>query len=178
MKDGRPPFASLIVPRESAVVLIADRRVGEDISDEEWSGAAFRELLAAAERHGVALLLLVGPGEASEGDRSRTLWFDSANPFADPAVQGRLARLHRSRLILGGAMAETALTFLALSALEDGYDVYLLRDLISGASESLAETAVARMIQAGAVPVSTMQVIAEWGCETGKAATRRFRKAG
>ncbi len=108
-----------------------------------------------------------GIGFRLRGSRPHRAWsraYRPINPLADPDVRRALAVVSRPRLVIGGDHAETALTFFVLSALEEGYDVYLLRELCLGACEPVAETAAARMIQAGAVPASIPQVVTEWQC--------------
>ncbi len=46
------------------------------------------------------------------------------------------------------------LTFPALMALEEGYEVYVVTDTSGGTSVDAHEHAIDRMVQAGAVPVT------------------------
>lgn len=153
-------FGSLMAPADCAVILIGDL----DLLPVEAGETALTTLLEAAERHAVPALLVAPSSIAAKETQCMRLSSDALNPLADPDVHAALAALHRTRLVIGGGPAETALTFTVLGALEEGYDVHLLRDLCLGASGIPIETAVTRMIQAGAVPVSAVQVVAEWGC--------------
>ena len=49
----------------------------------------------------------------------------------------------------------------ALSALEDGYEVYVITDASGGVSTEAHEMAVTRMIQAGIIPITSMQYLLE-----------------
>lgn len=159
MLEDAPGYRNLLAPPECLVVLIGGTDSGtEDASVQQAS------LLEAAEDEGVPAIVLIGDDMRAVPGRAHALCCSCLNPLADPEVRRALLARSRSRLILGGAQAETVLTFTALSALEEGFDVYLLRDLCLGASDLLAETAAMRLVQAGAVPVSVVQVIAEWGC--------------
>jgi hypothetical protein len=73
-----------------------------------------------------------------------------------------LAAQHRSSLILTGFWLETTVTFLALPALAAGFEVFMPMDATPAWAETAARPAADRLLQAGAVPVTTHQLIAEW----------------
>jgi hypothetical protein len=73
-----------------------------------------------------------------------------------------LAAEHRSSLILTGFWLETTVTFLALPALAAGFEVFVLMDATPVWAETAAAPAANRLLQAGAVPITTHQLIAEW----------------
>ena len=70
--------------------------------------------------------------------------------------------LKKNRLLVAGLWTETSVTFAALSALELGYEVFLVTDAAAGMSIESHDTAIQRMVQAGVVPVSWRQVLFEW----------------
>jgi hypothetical protein len=65
-------------------------------------------------------------------------------------------------LILGGFWLETTVTFLALPALASGFDVFVLMDAAPASSDVSVRPATDRLLQAGIVPITTRQLIAEW----------------
>jgi nicotinamidase-related amidase len=73
-----------------------------------------------------------------------------------------LAAQQRSSLILAGFWLETTVTFLALPALAAGFEVFVLMDASPAWLETAARPAADRLLQAGAVPLTTRQLIAEW----------------
>ena len=160
MADDRPVFRSLITPADCALILIG----GPGFAENGGMNEPLAALLEAAERHDVPALLLTHEKEGRASGRCPVLSYRPINPLADPDVRRALAAFNRARLIIGGDHAETTLTFFVLSALEEGYDVYLLHELCLGACGPVAETAASRMIQAGAVPASVPQVVTEWQC--------------
>ena len=85
------------------------------------------------------------------------------NPWEDKPFAQAVAAKARQRLVLAGVYTEGAITFAALSALREGYDTYVVRDGCVGKTVADHETAVARMIQAGVVPVTHRQLLLEWG---------------
>jgi isochorismatase family protein len=77
-----------------------------------------------------------------------------------------LAAQGRASLILCGFWLETAATFLALPALSSGFDVFVLMDITPARSNDARWPAWQRLLQAGALPVTTHQLIAEWAEQT------------
>ena len=57
---------------------------------------------------------------------------------------------------------EVCLTFPALEAMEEGFEVYIVTDASGGTSQEAHDMSVQRMIQAGAIPVTWQQVLLEW----------------
>ena len=49
----------------------------------------------------------------------------------------------------------------ALSAIEQGYQVYFITDASGGVSDEAHERAVTRMVQAGAIPMTWLQYLLE-----------------
>lgn len=84
------------------------------------------------------------------------------NAWDDPAAISTIERLGQSKLILAGASIETGVTLPALQAMAHGYQVYVVTDASGAASEYAHAMAVARLIQAGVVPVTWQQVTHEW----------------
>ncbi|MGA8259002.1 MAG: isochorismatase family protein [Arenicellales bacterium] len=67
----------------------------------------------------------------------------------------------RKKLIMAALWTEVCLTFPALSALEDGYEVYPVVDAIGGTSVEAQRAGPDRICQAGAQPVAWVQLICE-----------------
>lgn len=72
-----------------------------------------------------------------------------------------IKKLGRKKLIVGALWTEVCLTFPVLSMLKEGYEVYFLEDTSAGQSKQIHKAGVRRMMQAGAVPVTWMQVLCE-----------------
>ena len=84
------------------------------------------------------------------------------NPWNDTVFVDALNSTNRSRILIAGLSAETSLSFMALCALEWGFDVYVVRDVCLGYSEKSIAVTFDRLLQAGAVSVTWRQVIMEW----------------
>ena len=68
----------------------------------------------------------------------------------------------RRRLLLGGFHLEDAITFVGLEGLVQGFDVFLLADLIDAQDPKFSEFHWHRLFQAGGVPTTMSQMLAEW----------------
>jgi hypothetical protein len=68
----------------------------------------------------------------------------------------------RASLVLCGFWLETTVTFIALPALASGFDVFILMDAAPALAEHAHRPASNRLLQAGAVPTTTRQLVAEW----------------
>jgi nicotinamidase-related amidase len=84
------------------------------------------------------------------------------NAFKSPEFVAAVEATGRKNLVMAGVWTEVCLCFTALSALEHGYQVYIVTDASAGTSEVAHEMAIRRMTQAGAIPVTVQQVMSEW----------------
>ncbi len=67
----------------------------------------------------------------------------------------------RKKLIMAALWTEACLTFPALDALQDGYEVYPIIDAVGGTSVEAHRAGLERIYQAGGKPVSWVQLICE-----------------
>jgi len=85
----------------------------------------------------------------------------SLNAWTDNRVVGDIEKAGRKKLIMAGLWTELCLTLPVLSALDHGYEVYIVTDASGGASVEAHAMGIERMVQAGAVPMSWIGVISE-----------------
>ncbi|MGV9757666.1 hydrolase [Streptomyces tricolor] len=83
------------------------------------------------------------------------------NAWEDPAFVEAVKATGRKKLVLAGLWTEVCVVLPALSAIAQGYEVYVVTDASGGVSPQAHEHAVQRMIQGGAVPVTWVQVLLE-----------------
>jgi nicotinamidase-related amidase len=83
------------------------------------------------------------------------------NTWEDDRVVGVVKATGRKKLIIAGLWTEICVAMPAIQALDDGYDVYVVTDASGGVTLEAHEVAVQRMIQAGAVPITSMAVLGE-----------------
>ncbi|MEU2394045.1 hydrolase [Streptomyces sp. NPDC007369] len=85
----------------------------------------------------------------------------SMNAWEDQALVDAVKATGRRKIILSGLWTEVCLVLPALSALAQGYEVYVVADASAGVSPAAHEHAMQRMTAAGAVPVTWLQVLLE-----------------
>jgi nicotinamidase-related amidase len=86
----------------------------------------------------------------------------NTNAWEDENFVAAVKRTGRSKLVMAALWTEVCLAYPALSALEEGYEVYAVADASGGVSKEAHETAMQRITQAGATPVTWEQVMYEW----------------
>jgi nicotinamidase-related amidase len=84
------------------------------------------------------------------------------NSWEDTRVVNAVRKTGRKKLVMAALWTEVCLATAALSALDDGFEVYIVTDASGGVTLEAHEMAVQRMIQAGAVPMTWLQVLLEW----------------
>jgi nicotinamidase-related amidase len=89
------------------------------------------------------------------------------NSWEDENFVSAVVRTGRKKIIMAGLWTEVCVAYPALDAIKDGYEVYPVIDAIGGITKETHETAVQRMIQAGAIPVTSLALACEmqrdWG---------------
>jgi nicotinamidase-related amidase len=86
----------------------------------------------------------------------------SMNSWEDAAFVAAVKATGRKKLVISALWTEVCLTFPALMALEEGFEVYVVTDTSGGTSVDAHERSIDRMVQAGAVPVTWQQVLLEY----------------
>jgi nicotinamidase-related amidase len=131
------------------VSLVAKSAVGFKVSmimttvaAKSFSGPLFPELLEAL------------PG-ATVVDRT------SMNSWEDDQITGQVNALGKNRIVLAGLWTSVCIVGPALSAIEQGFEVYVITDACGDVSDEAHERAVTRMVQSGAVPITSLQYLLE-----------------
>jgi nicotinamidase-related amidase len=76
----------------------------------------------------------------------------SMNVWEDDTARNAVLATNRRRLILAGLLTEACVSFPALSALKDGFEVFVVGDTCGGLTPQSHELALRRLEQAGAPP--------------------------
>src|SRR5262249_18749062 len=84
------------------------------------------------------------------------------NSWEDKNFRAAVTGFGRKRIIIAGLWTEVCVCFPTLDAIAEGYDVHVPTDACGDLSVEAHERAVQRAIQAGAVPMTTLQVMFEW----------------
>src|ERR1700733_2554019 len=83
------------------------------------------------------------------------------NTWEDEAVIGEVNRIGKSRIVLAGLWTSVCIVGPALSALDQGFEVYVIADACGDVSEEAHERAMDRMVQSGAQPMTSVQYLLE-----------------
>lgn len=86
----------------------------------------------------------------------------SMNSWDSEQVRNHIAKSQRKKLILAGLWTEVCINMCAFSAMQEGYEIYVVEDACGGTSDSAHKWSMERMVQAGVVPVTWQQVMLEW----------------
>lgn len=97
------------------------------------------------------------------------------NSWEDPDFRAAVERSGRKKLIIAGLWTEVCVAFPTLDALRAGYEVYVVADAIGGVSRVAHDSAMQRMIQAGAVPISVLGLACELQRDWGRPEADRLR---
>jgi nicotinamidase-related amidase len=83
------------------------------------------------------------------------------NSWDDERVRDWVAKTGKTKLVMAGLWTEVCLSMPVLSALAAGFEVYIVADASGGSSKEAHDTAVQRMVQAGARPLTTVAYVSE-----------------
>jgi len=86
----------------------------------------------------------------------------SMNSWEDEGFVAAVKATGKKKLVLTGLWTEVCITFPAICALAEGFEVYFVADCCGGTSTEAHDLAVQRMIQAGAIPLTWQQTALEF----------------
>jgi nicotinamidase-related amidase len=112
------------------------------VAEKSFSGPIFEEIKDAFP-------------EAEVTDRT------SMNTWEDANVIKRVNAIGKKRLVFGGLWTSVCIVGPTLSALDQGFEVYVIADACGDVSTEAHERAMERMIQAGVRPVTSLQYMLE-----------------
>lgn len=86
----------------------------------------------------------------------------SMNSWDSQQVRQHIDKTGRKKLILAGLWTEVCINMCAFSAMQDGYEIYVVEDACGGTSAIAHQSSMNRMQQAGVVSVTWQQILLEW----------------
>ena len=105
----------------------------------------------------------------------------SMNAWEDAAVREAVVKTGRRRLVIAGLLTEACVSFPALDALADGYEVFIAADACGGATTASHDLALQRLRDRGAQLTSWLQLLLElqrdWTRQATYTAARRIVEA-
>lgn len=107
----------------------------------------------------------------------------SMNTWEDENAYNAIKGLGKTKLVFAGLWTSVCIVGPALSALTEGFEVYMITDACGDVSTEAHERAVSRMIQVGVQPMTSLQYLLElqrdWArTETYAALTSLMKKYG
>ena len=112
------------------------------VAEKSFSGPMFDEIKQAFPGHAVI-------------DRT------SMNTWEDENIAVEINRLDKDRLVMAGLWTSVCIVGPTLSALEQGFEVYVIADACGDVSPEAHDRAMQRMVQAGARPMTSLQYLLE-----------------
>jgi len=94
-------------------------------------------------------------------DKFATVDRTTINSWEDVEFRQAIEKTGRKKLIMTALWTEACLTFPALDALKEGYEVYVVADAVGGTSVTAHEMALRRIEQAGGQMISVPQLFCE-----------------
>lgn len=86
----------------------------------------------------------------------------SMNSWDDAKFVAAVKAAGKKKIVVGGLWTEVCVAFPAIQELHDGFEVFVVEDLCGDVNLRTHDAAMRRMEQAGAKPVTWMQVMLEW----------------
>ncbi|BCA28570.1 hydrolase [Metapseudomonas otitidis] len=131
----------------AALVSKAAREFGVDtllttVAEKSFSGPIFDEIKSVFPDHQVI-------------DRT------TMNTWEDPRIAVEVNRIGKPRIVLAGLWTSVCIVGPALSALDQGFEVYVITDACGDVSSEAHDMAIQRMVQLGARPMTALQYLLE-----------------
>lgn len=95
----------------------------------------------------------------------------SMNTWEDPRIAERVNGIGKGRIVLAGLWTSVCIVGPALSALDQGFEVYVIADACGDVSDEAHERAMDRMVQMGARPMTSLQYLLELQRDWARTAT-------
>lgn len=85
----------------------------------------------------------------------------SMNTWEDPRIAERVNKIGNNRLVFAGLWTSVCIVGPTLSALDQGFEVYVIADACGDVTNEAHEYAMDRMVQAGVRPMTSLQYLLE-----------------
>lgn len=86
----------------------------------------------------------------------------SMNSWDDAGFRAAIEATGKKNILLTGLWTEVCVTWPAIEMLGAGYNIYVVEDCCGATSPAAHEAALSRMVQAGAVRLTTIPALLEW----------------
>ena len=86
----------------------------------------------------------------------------SMNAWDDTGFRQAIEASGRKNILLTGLWTEVCVTWPTLSMLDEGYTIYIVEDCCGATTSAAHDAALSRMVQAGAIRLTTVAALLEW----------------
>lgn len=86
----------------------------------------------------------------------------SMNSWDDEGFRKAIKATGKKNILITGLWTEVCVTWPTIEMLGEGYNIYVVEDCCGATSQAAHEAALSRMVQAGAVRVTTIAALLEW----------------
>lgn len=86
----------------------------------------------------------------------------SMNSWDEPAFRKAIEATGRKNILLTGLWTEVCVTWPTIEMLGEGYNIYVVEDCCGATTQAAHDAALSRMVQAGAVRLTTIPALLEW----------------
>ncbi|MET9064109.1 hydrolase [Streptosporangium sandarakinum] len=178
------PAPSLLSPQDSVVVMVDHQPqmfFATTSADRAEIANAAVGLAKGAKVFGVPVILTTAAATTFAGPLIAPLadLFPDVQPidrttmncWEDPRVVDAITATGRPRIVMAGLWTEVCISLAALSAADQGYEVYVPTDACGGVSVQAHENAILRMTRHGIVPMTWLTTVLEWQRDWGRTDT-------
>jgi nicotinamidase-related amidase len=174
IKATPTPGAKLLTPTDHTLIMI-DFQSQMSFATHSIDAVTLRNNAAlvshAAAGFGVSTILTTVAEKSFSGPmfseitdafpEQRLLDRTSMNTWEDAAVVRQVSAIGKDRLVFAGLWTSVCIVGPTLSALDQGYEVYVIADACGDVSVEAHERAMDRMVQAGVQPMTSLQYMLE-----------------
>lgn len=178
------PAKTLLTPKDHTVVLI-DHQPQMAFATRSIDGVLLRNnaamVAASARVFGVSIILTTVSEKTFSGPifpeikqalpEHRVIDRTTMNFWEDPNVIEQINVNGTGRLVIAGLWTSVCVVGPVLSALEQGYEAYVIADACGDVSDEAHDRAMDRMVQAGARPMTALQYLLELQRDWARATT-------
>jgi len=86
----------------------------------------------------------------------------SMNSWDDEGFRAAIRATGKKNIIICGLWTEVCVTWPTVEMLKEGYNIYIVEDACGATSKAAHEAALSRMVQAGAIRLTTIPALLEW----------------
>lgn len=151
--EGQMAFATSSIPimqlRAHVALIVGASKIFKiptiitTVAEETFSGPVFPEIIE------------VYPNKKTYIDRT------TMNTWEDAKANAAILKTKKKKLVLAGLWTSVCVAMPAICAIDEGFEVYVITDACGDITSEAHDMSIQRMIQAGVVPLTSVQYVLE-----------------